>query len=118
MDPELFELTTAKLDAGAPSNRVADAFARLMSTMDKTSTATRSELTVQHTIKQNDHPNSQSLNSGSAPLRCVTSYCCHWPTLQVLCFSLNICDILDGKGKGGGGAGGAASWCSMLSHGS
>lgn len=43
VDPELYELTTAKLDTGAPSSRVADAFARLMSTMEKTSTATRSE---------------------------------------------------------------------------
>lgn len=48
MDPELYELTTAKLDAGAPSSRVADAFARLMSTMEKTSTATRSEGALQH----------------------------------------------------------------------
>ncbi|XP_053195056.1 aftiphilin a [Scomber japonicus] len=38
VDPELYELTTAKLD---PSSRVADAFARLMSTMEKTSTSTR-----------------------------------------------------------------------------
>lgn len=43
VDPELYELTTAKLDTGGPSSRVADAFARLMSTMEKTSTATRSE---------------------------------------------------------------------------
>lgn len=48
VDPELYELTTAKLDAGAPSSRVADAFARLMSTMEKTSTATRSEGALQH----------------------------------------------------------------------
>lgn len=37
VDPELFELTTAKLD----SNRVTDAFARLMSTVQSTSTSTR-----------------------------------------------------------------------------
>lgn len=43
MDPELYELTTAKLDAGTSGSRVADAFARLMSTMEKTSTSTRSE---------------------------------------------------------------------------
>lgn len=41
VDPELFELTTAKLDQGGTGSRVADAFARLMSTMDKTSTSTR-----------------------------------------------------------------------------
>lgn len=42
VDPELYELTTAKLDLGGSSSRVADAFARLMSTMEKTSTSTRS----------------------------------------------------------------------------
>lgn len=41
VDPELFELTTAKLDSGGSGSRVADAFARLMSTMEKTSTSTR-----------------------------------------------------------------------------
>ncbi|KAM9792225.1 aftiphilin a [Neosynchiropus ocellatus] len=41
VDPELFELTTAKLDPGGAGSRVADAFARLMSTMEKTSTSTR-----------------------------------------------------------------------------
>ncbi|XP_061579528.1 aftiphilin a isoform X2 [Cololabis saira] len=41
VDPELFELTTAKLDPGGSGSRVADAFARLMSTMEKTSTSTR-----------------------------------------------------------------------------
>ncbi|XP_047434343.1 aftiphilin a isoform X2 [Mugil cephalus] len=41
VDPELFELTTAKMDAGGSGSRVADAFARLMSTMEKTSTSTR-----------------------------------------------------------------------------
>nr|XP_046231844.1 aftiphilin a isoform X2 [Scatophagus argus] len=41
VDPELYELTTAKLDAGGSGSRVADAFARLMSTMEKTSTSTR-----------------------------------------------------------------------------
>ncbi|XP_034044223.1 aftiphilin a isoform X2 [Thalassophryne amazonica] len=41
VDPELYELTTAKLDAGGTSSRVADAFARLMSTVEKTSTSTR-----------------------------------------------------------------------------
>uniref|UniRef100_A0A3Q3XF34 Aftiphilin clathrin-binding box domain-containing protein n=1 Tax=Mola mola TaxID=94237 RepID=A0A3Q3XF34_MOLML len=41
VDPELYELTTAKLDPGISGSRVADAFARLMSTMEKTSTSTR-----------------------------------------------------------------------------
>lgn len=41
VDPELYELTTAKLDPGSSGSRVADAFARLMSTMEKTSTSTR-----------------------------------------------------------------------------
>ncbi|XP_054635456.1 aftiphilin a isoform X2 [Dunckerocampus dactyliophorus] len=41
VDPELFELTTAKMDSGGASSRVVDAFARLMSTMEKTSTSTR-----------------------------------------------------------------------------
>ncbi|KAF7653534.1 hypothetical protein LDENG_00081720 [Lucifuga dentata] len=41
VDPELFELTTAKLDPSSSGSRVADAFARLMSTMEKTSTSTR-----------------------------------------------------------------------------
>ncbi|XP_028454243.1 aftiphilin a isoform X2 [Perca flavescens] len=41
VDPELYELTTAKLEPGSSGSRVADAFARLMSTMEKTSTATR-----------------------------------------------------------------------------
>ncbi|CAB1344841.1 unnamed protein product [Coregonus sp. 'balchen'] len=41
VDPELYELTTAKLDPSGSGSRVADAFARLMSTMEKTSTSTR-----------------------------------------------------------------------------
>ncbi|XP_037327804.2 aftiphilin a isoform X2 [Pungitius pungitius] len=41
VDPELYELTTAKMDSGGSGSRVADAFARLMSTMEKTSTSTR-----------------------------------------------------------------------------
>ncbi|KAK9540751.1 hypothetical protein VZT92_003181 [Zoarces viviparus] len=41
VDPELYELTTAKLDSSSSGSRVADAFARLMSTMEKTSTSTR-----------------------------------------------------------------------------
>ncbi|XP_066552617.1 aftiphilin isoform X1 [Amia ocellicauda] len=41
VDPELYELTTAKLDNTSSSSRVADAFARLMSTVEKTSTSAR-----------------------------------------------------------------------------
>ncbi|XP_029912719.1 aftiphilin a isoform X2 [Myripristis murdjan] len=41
VDPELYELTTAKLDPSSSGSKVADAFARLMSTMEKTSTSTR-----------------------------------------------------------------------------
>ncbi|XP_062404909.1 aftiphilin a isoform X2 [Sardina pilchardus] len=41
VDPELYELTTAKLEQSGTGSRVADAFARLMSTVEKTSTSTR-----------------------------------------------------------------------------
>nr|XP_061843992.1 aftiphilin-like isoform X1 [Nerophis lumbriciformis]XP_061843993.1 aftiphilin-like isoform X1 [Nerophis lumbriciformis] len=41
VDPELFELTTAKMDPAGAGSRVVDAFARLMSTMEKTSTSAR-----------------------------------------------------------------------------
>uniref|UniRef100_W5NGK9 Aftiphilin a n=1 Tax=Lepisosteus oculatus TaxID=7918 RepID=W5NGK9_LEPOC len=41
VDPELYELTTAKLESSSTSSRVVDAFARLMSTVDKTSTSAR-----------------------------------------------------------------------------
>uniref|UniRef100_H3B5C2 Aftiphilin n=1 Tax=Latimeria chalumnae TaxID=7897 RepID=H3B5C2_LATCH len=41
VDPELYELTTAKLENTSTSSRVVDAFARLMSTVEKTSTSTR-----------------------------------------------------------------------------
>ncbi|KAG9337784.1 hypothetical protein JZ751_027585 [Albula glossodonta] len=41
VDPELYELTTAKMDTSNTSSRIADAFARLMSTVEKTSTSTR-----------------------------------------------------------------------------
>uniref|UniRef100_A0A8B9H0C5 Uncharacterized protein n=1 Tax=Astyanax mexicanus TaxID=7994 RepID=A0A8B9H0C5_ASTMX len=43
VDPELYELTQAKLEVSGGSSRVADAFARLMSTVEKTNTSTRSE---------------------------------------------------------------------------
>jgi len=42
VDPELYELTTAKMDPTGSGSRVVDAFARLMSTMEKTSTSARS----------------------------------------------------------------------------
>ncbi|XP_077057416.1 aftiphilin a isoform X4 [Siphateles boraxobius] len=41
VDPELYELTQAKLDVSGGGRRVVDAFARLMSTVEKTSTSTR-----------------------------------------------------------------------------
>ncbi|XP_054678067.1 aftiphilin isoform X2 [Grus americana] len=41
VDPELYELTTSKLETSNASNRVTDAFARLMSTVEKASTSTR-----------------------------------------------------------------------------
>ncbi|XP_016417080.1 aftiphilin-like isoform X4 [Sinocyclocheilus rhinocerous] len=40
VDPELYELTQAKLDVSGGSSGVVDAFARLMSTVEKTSTST------------------------------------------------------------------------------
>uniref|UniRef100_A0A3B1IKY9 Aftiphilin clathrin-binding box domain-containing protein n=1 Tax=Astyanax mexicanus TaxID=7994 RepID=A0A3B1IKY9_ASTMX len=41
VDPELYELTQAKLEVSGGSSRVVDAFARLMSTVEKTNTSTR-----------------------------------------------------------------------------
>ncbi|KAK6489515.1 aftiphilin a isoform X1 [Huso huso] len=41
VDPELYALTTSKLESSSTSSRVADAFARLMSTVEKTSTSAR-----------------------------------------------------------------------------
>ncbi|XP_038663534.1 aftiphilin-like [Scyliorhinus canicula] len=41
VDPELYELTTSKLEDSGTVNRMTDAFARLMSTAEKTSTSTR-----------------------------------------------------------------------------
>ncbi|KAI5089783.1 aftiphilin, partial [Silurus meridionalis] len=41
VDPELYELTQAKLDVSGGSSRVVDAFTRLMSTVEKTNTSTR-----------------------------------------------------------------------------
>nr|XP_033792178.1 aftiphilin isoform X2 [Geotrypetes seraphini] len=39
VDPELYELTTSKLETSSGSNKVIDAFAKLMSTVEKTSTS-------------------------------------------------------------------------------
>ncbi|XP_072437665.1 aftiphilin-like [Chiloscyllium punctatum] len=41
VDPELYELTTCKLEDSGTVNRMTDAFARLMLTAEKTSTSTR-----------------------------------------------------------------------------
>ncbi|XP_060735208.1 aftiphilin isoform X2 [Tachysurus vachellii] len=41
VDPELYELTTAKLESSNASSNVADAFTRLMETAEKSSTVTR-----------------------------------------------------------------------------
>lgn len=48
VDPELYELTTAKLEASTSSLRVTDAFAKLMSTVEKTSTSTRKPKREEH----------------------------------------------------------------------
>lgn len=48
VDPELYELTTSKLEISTPSLKVTDAFARLMSTVEKTSTSTRKPKREEH----------------------------------------------------------------------
>ncbi|XP_020017281.1 aftiphilin isoform X2 [Castor canadensis] len=48
VDPELYELTTSKLEMSTPSLKVTDAFARLMSTVEKTSTSTRKPKREEH----------------------------------------------------------------------
>lgn len=48
VDPELYELTTAKLETSTSSLRVTDAFAKLMSTVEKTSTSTRKPKREEH----------------------------------------------------------------------
>ncbi|XP_053919614.1 aftiphilin isoform X2 [Cuculus canorus] len=48
VDPELYELTTSKLETSNASNKVTDAFARLMSTVEKTSTSTRKPKKEEH----------------------------------------------------------------------
>ncbi|NWI10779.1 AFTIN protein, partial [Crypturellus soui] len=48
VDPELYELTTSKLETSSTSSRVTDAFARLMSTVEKASTSTRKPKKEEH----------------------------------------------------------------------
>ncbi|NXD15561.1 AFTIN protein, partial [Nothocercus nigrocapillus] len=48
VDPELYELTTSKLETSNTSSRVTDAFARLMSTVEKASTSTRKPKKEEH----------------------------------------------------------------------
>ncbi|XP_001513163.1 aftiphilin isoform X1 [Ornithorhynchus anatinus] len=48
VDPELYELTTSKLETCNSSLKVTDAFARLMSTVEKTSTSTRRPKKEEH----------------------------------------------------------------------
>ncbi|KAL1281708.1 hypothetical protein QQF64_000511 [Cirrhinus molitorella] len=52
VDPELYELTQAKLDVSGGGNRVVDAFARLMSTVEKTSTSTRKPVPKQENLSE------------------------------------------------------------------
>ncbi|NXX89663.1 AFTIN protein, partial [Centropus bengalensis] len=48
VDPELYELTTSKPETSNASSRVTDAFARLMSTVEKASTSTRKPKKEEH----------------------------------------------------------------------
>ncbi|XP_012332656.1 aftiphilin isoform X2 [Aotus nancymaae] len=48
VDPELYELTTSKLEISTSSLKVTDAFERLMSTVEKTSTSTRKPKREEH----------------------------------------------------------------------
>ncbi|ETE71890.1 Aftiphilin, partial [Ophiophagus hannah] len=41
VDPELYELTTSKLETSKTTSKVTDAFAKLMSTVEKASTSAR-----------------------------------------------------------------------------
>ncbi|XP_048051880.1 aftiphilin a isoform X2 [Megalobrama amblycephala] len=52
VDPELYELTQAKLDVSGSSSRVVDAFARLMSTVEKTSTSTRKPVQKEENLSE------------------------------------------------------------------
>ncbi|XP_069464271.1 aftiphilin [Ambystoma mexicanum] len=48
VDPELYELTTSHLESSNRSSKVTDAFAKLMSTVEKTSTSTRKPKKEEH----------------------------------------------------------------------
>uniref|UniRef100_A0A8C8R520 Aftiphilin n=1 Tax=Pelusios castaneus TaxID=367368 RepID=A0A8C8R520_9SAUR len=48
VDPELYELTTSKLETSSANSKVTDAFARLMSTVEKASTSTRKPKKEEH----------------------------------------------------------------------
>uniref|UniRef100_A0A8D0H4N0 Aftiphilin n=1 Tax=Sphenodon punctatus TaxID=8508 RepID=A0A8D0H4N0_SPHPU len=48
VDPELYELTTSKLETCNANSKVTDAFARLMSTVEKASTSTRKPKKEEH----------------------------------------------------------------------
>lgn len=48
VDPELYELTTSKLETSNASSKVTDAFARLMSTVEKASLSTRKPKKEEH----------------------------------------------------------------------
>lgn len=52
VDPELYELTQTKLDTSGGSSRVVDAFARLMSTVEKTSTSTRKPVQKEENLSE------------------------------------------------------------------
>ncbi|XP_051559407.1 aftiphilin-like isoform X2 [Myxocyprinus asiaticus] len=52
VDPELYELTQAKLVVSRSSSRVVDAFARLMLTVEKTSTSTRKPLQKEENLSE------------------------------------------------------------------
>ncbi|XP_016417078.1 aftiphilin-like isoform X2 [Sinocyclocheilus rhinocerous] len=52
VDPELYELTQAKLDVSGGSSGVVDAFARLMSTVEKTSTSTRKPVQKEENLSE------------------------------------------------------------------
>ncbi|XP_005160231.1 aftiphilin a isoform X4 [Danio rerio] len=60
VDPELYELTQVKLEVSGGSSRVVDAFARLMSTVEKTSTSTRKPVPKEENLS----PEAQRVISG------------------------------------------------------
>ena len=55
VDPELYKLTTVTLESGKTGEHIADAFTRLMSTVEQNSTSTRSENTLTHTTDTLTH---------------------------------------------------------------